>query len=46
MTVSDHTVGQLLSLVRASLWNEDADCRPFADNNADWDAIGRRRPQN
>lgn len=39
--LSDPTVGQLLSLVRASLWNEAADSRPFADNNADWDTIGR-----
>lgn len=35
------TVGQLLSLVRAALWQTTADCRPFAGTPAVWNDIGR-----
>lgn len=34
-------VGQLLSLVRASLWRTPADDTPFTDAVTDWDDIGR-----
>lgn len=34
-------VRQLLSLVRASLWQRAVDCTPFHDHPADWDEIGR-----
>lgn len=40
---ASHTpaVGQLLSIVRASLWQTPADSTPFAGGAADWDEIGR-----
>lgn len=34
-------VKQLLSLVRASLWQRAVDCAPFHDHPADWYEIGR-----
>lgn len=34
------TVSQLLSLVKASLWQAPADTAPFTGTSADWDGIG------
>lgn len=39
--LSDPSVRQFLSLVRASLWQTPADCLPFTGNDADWNEIGR-----
>ena len=39
--LSDPNVRQLLSLVRASLWQLPADIRPFTDCDVDWNGIDR-----
>ncbi len=38
---SEISVRQLLSLVRASLWQTPVDCRLFVDRPVDWEEIGR-----
>lgn len=40
-SIDNPTVRQLLSLVRASLWGNVADTRPFTDAPVPWDDIGR-----
>lgn len=42
---SSPAVGQLLALVRASLWQTPIDCGPFTLGAVDWDAIGRMAMQ-
>lgn len=40
-SISSSTIGQFLSLVRASLWQTNVDSTPFKDAAIDWDEIGK-----